>query len=166
MGKSNLAKQIQSPLQEKEKIVTGQEATAKILGKKQKLKLSWEQIAKGVGRHKIWTTAALFGQHPMAADEAESVIKILGFSGEEAEAVALALQEYPMASFCPTRSSSQSYLMSWPSESADRGCIARLVFTSSHTSVFPELRKHGSVLEEANGEPDFSAAVDSRMVCR
>lgn len=77
-------------------MITKQEATAKILAKKQKLKLSWEQIAKGVGRHKIWTTAALLGQHPMSAEETDSVIKILGFSGEDAEAVSLALQEYPM----------------------------------------------------------------------
>jgi cyanate lyase len=77
-------------------MITRQETTAKILGAKQKQKLSWEQIAKGVGRHKIWTTAALLGQHPMSAEEAASVIKILGFSGEEAEAVSLALQEYPM----------------------------------------------------------------------
>lgn len=77
-------------------MITKQEATAKILAKKQKLKLSWEQIAKGVGRHKIWTTAALLGQHPMSAEETDSVIKILGFSGEDAESVSLALQEYPM----------------------------------------------------------------------
>jgi cyanate lyase len=77
-------------------MITRQEATAKILGAKQKLKLTWEQIAKGVGRHKVWTTAALLGQHPMSEEEAASVIKILGFSGEEAESVSLALQEYPM----------------------------------------------------------------------
>ena len=77
-------------------MITRQEATAKILGAKQKLKLTWEQIAKGVGRHKIWTTAALLGQHPMSAEEAASVIQILGLSGEEAEAVSLGLQEYPM----------------------------------------------------------------------
>ena len=77
-------------------MITRPEATAKILGAKQKLKLSWEQIAKGVGRHKIWTTATLLGQHPMSAEEEESVIKILGFSGEEAQAVSSALQEFPM----------------------------------------------------------------------
>jgi cyanate lyase len=72
------------------------EATAKILAAKQKKKLTWEAIANAAGRHKIWTTAALLGQHPMSADEADSVIKILGFSGEEAELVFLALQEFPM----------------------------------------------------------------------
>lgn len=77
-------------------MITRQEATAKVFGAKQKQKLTWEQIAKGVGRHKIWTTAALLGQHPMSAEEAEAAIKIFGFSGEEAEAVSLALQEYPM----------------------------------------------------------------------
>ena len=77
-------------------MIARQEATTKILGAKQKLKLTWEQIAKGVGRHKIWTTAALLGQHPMSTDEAQSAVKILGFSGEEAEAVSSALQEFPM----------------------------------------------------------------------
>jgi cyanate lyase len=77
-------------------MITRAEATAKILGAKQKQQLSWEQIAKGVGRHKIWSTAALLGQHPMSAEEAESVIKILGFSGEDAQAVSSALQEFPM----------------------------------------------------------------------
>ena len=77
-------------------MITRPEPTAKILEAKQKLKLSWEQIAKGVGRHKIWTTAALLGQHPMSVEEPESVIKILGFSGEEAQGVSSALQEFPM----------------------------------------------------------------------
>jgi len=77
-------------------MITRQEATAKILGAKQKQKLSWEQIAKGVGRHKVWTTAALLGQHPMSAEEAESVVRILGFAEGEAQDVSLALQEYPM----------------------------------------------------------------------
>ena len=70
-------------------MITRQEATAKILGAKQKQKLTWEQIAKGVGRQQIWTTAALLGQHPMSAEEADSVIKILGFSGSEAEVVGI-----------------------------------------------------------------------------
>src|SRR5262245_66013067 len=77
-------------------MITRQEATAKILGAKQKQKLSWEQIAKGVGRHKVWTTAALLGQHPMSAEEAESVVRILGFAEGEAQDVSLALQEYPL----------------------------------------------------------------------
>jgi len=77
-------------------MLTREEATAKILAAKQKNKLSWEQIAKGVGRHKIWTTAALLGQHPMSAEESESVVKILGFAEGEAQEVSAALQEFPM----------------------------------------------------------------------
>src|SRR5262245_45059919 len=77
-------------------MITREQATAKILGAKQKLKLSWADIAKGVGRHKIWTTAALLGQHPMSAEEAESTVKILGFTEGEAQEVSSALQEFPM----------------------------------------------------------------------
>ena len=77
-------------------MITRQEAVAKILGAKQKQKLSWEQIAKGVGRHKIWTTAALLGQHPMSAEEAESAVKILGFVEGEARDILSTLQEFPM----------------------------------------------------------------------
>ncbi|MBI1998090.1 MAG: cyanase [Deltaproteobacteria bacterium] len=77
-------------------MLTREQATAKILAAKQKSKLTWEQIAKGVGRHKIWTTAALLGQHPMSAEESESVVKILGFAEGEAQEVSSALQEFPM----------------------------------------------------------------------
>jgi len=77
-------------------MLTREDATAKILAAKQRKKLTWEQISKGVGRHKIWTTAALLGQHPMSAEESESVVKILGFAEGEAQEVAAALQEFPM----------------------------------------------------------------------
>ena len=77
-------------------MLTRAEATAKILEAKQRKKLTWEQISKGVGRHKIWTTAALLGQHPMSAEESESVVKILGFAEGEAQEVSSALQEFPM----------------------------------------------------------------------
>ena len=77
-------------------MLTRSEATAKILAAKQKKKLTWEAIANAAGRHKIWTTAALLGQHPMSADEAEKAVKFLGLTEGEAEDISAALQEFPM----------------------------------------------------------------------
>ena len=77
-------------------MLTRDQATAKILEAKRKQKLTWEQLAKGIGRHKIWATAALLGQHPMSLEEAESAVKILGLAEGDAQAVSAALQEFPM----------------------------------------------------------------------
>ena len=49
-----------------QKVMTREEATAKILEVKQTKGLTWEEIATAVGRHTVWTTAALLGQHPMS----------------------------------------------------------------------------------------------------
>ena len=42
--------------------------------------------------HKDWTTAALLGQHPMSAEQADTVVDMLDLDSE----VALALQEIPL----------------------------------------------------------------------
>jgi len=69
-----------------------EEATQMILEAKKEKGLTFEVIAGKVGRHKVWTTAALLGQHPMSEDEADAATSILGLGPE----VAAALQEYPM----------------------------------------------------------------------
>ncbi|HET7480105.1 MAG TPA: cyanase [Rubrobacteraceae bacterium] len=69
-----------------------EEATQLILEAKREKSLTFEAIAKKVGRHKVWTTAALMGQHPMSAGEADAVVSLLGL---EPEVVAV-LQEVPM----------------------------------------------------------------------
>ena len=68
------------------------EATKQILEAKRAKGLTWEEIATSVGRHAVWTTAALLGQHPMSWEEAQAAARVLGFGPE----VALALQQYPM----------------------------------------------------------------------
>jgi cyanate lyase len=68
------------------------EATEQILEAKKKKGLTFDAIAQKVGKHKVWTTAALFGQHPMSAEEAETVVDLLALDSEVAEA----LQEIPM----------------------------------------------------------------------
>ncbi len=69
-----------------------EEATELILEAKREKGLTFEAIARKVGKHKVWTTAALYGQHPMSEDEAETVVDLLGLDPE----VAGVLQEFPM----------------------------------------------------------------------
>lgn len=69
-----------------------EETTELILEAKREKGLTFEAIARKVGKHKVWTTAALYGQHPMSEDEAETVVDLLGLDSE----VAGVLQEFPM----------------------------------------------------------------------
>ena len=73
-------------------MLTRQEATTQILTTKQEKELPFEAIAKAVGRHPVWVTAALMGQATMSAEEAERAVKALGLGPE----VALALQQIPL----------------------------------------------------------------------
>ena len=69
-----------------------EEATEQILEAKKQKGLTFEAIAQKVGRHKVWTTAALLGQHPMSAEEADAVGNLLDLDPEVSEA----LQEIPL----------------------------------------------------------------------
>ena len=72
--------------------MTREEATDLTLEAKDEKGLPFEAIAAQVGRHKVWTTAALFGQHPMNAEEADAVVDLLDLDDD----VAGALQRFPM----------------------------------------------------------------------
>jgi cyanate lyase len=69
-----------------------EEATERILEAKRKKGLTFSQLAHKVGRPKVWTTAALLGQHPMSAEEAQTACDVLGLGPE----IVAALQEIPM----------------------------------------------------------------------
>ena len=71
--------------------MTRYEATERILAAKQEKQLTYSDIAQAVGRHPVWVTAALLGQAPMTADEAEKAAAALGLTAD----VAVALQEIP-----------------------------------------------------------------------
>jgi cyanate lyase len=71
--------------------MTRDEATARILEAKAQKKLTFEAIAKAVGRHKVWVTSALLGQSTMSAEEAQKAAAVLGLGPD----VAAALQEMP-----------------------------------------------------------------------
>ena len=68
------------------------QATAAIAAAKQTKNLRYSQIESAVGRHPVWTTAALLGQQSMSAEEAQCVTDLLGLDTE----VAQALQECPL----------------------------------------------------------------------
>src|SRR2546428_13912741 len=76
--------------------MTRSDATHKILERKREKGLTFEAIAKAVGRHKVWVTAALMGQATMSKEEAERAVSVLGLGEGEASAVAATLQEPPM----------------------------------------------------------------------
>jgi cyanate lyase len=67
------------------------EATEMILAAKQRRGLTFAEIAKAVGRHKVWVTSALLGQSTMSAEEAAKAVEVLGLGPE----VANALQQIP-----------------------------------------------------------------------
>jgi cyanate lyase len=67
--------------------MTREEATQRILEAKQKKGVSFEEIAQAVGRHKVWTTAALLGQAPMSKEESERAVERLGLGADVAEAL-------------------------------------------------------------------------------
>jgi cyanate lyase len=76
--------------------ITREEATAQIVAAKKQKGLTFEQIAKAVGRHKVWVAAALMGQASMSKEEAEKAVGVLGLGERVASAVTAALQEPPM----------------------------------------------------------------------
>ena len=54
--------------------------------------LTFAEIAEKVGRHEVWTTAAIFGQAQMDLGEAQALAELLELGPE----VTAALQQHPM----------------------------------------------------------------------
>ncbi len=71
--------------------MTRHETTERILAAKREKGLTFADIAKAVGRHPVWVTAALLGQAPMTAEEAEKAAAVLGLGTD----VAMSLQTVP-----------------------------------------------------------------------
>jgi cyanate lyase len=67
--------------------MTRHEATETILDAKSARSISFEEIARAVGRNIVWTTAALLGQATMSKEEAEKVTACLGLGAPVAEAL-------------------------------------------------------------------------------
>jgi cyanate lyase len=73
-------------------MLTRQQATERILEAKKTKNLTFEAIAKAVGKHKVWVTSALLGQAPMAKEEAARATEFLGLGAD----VAASLSEIPL----------------------------------------------------------------------
>jgi cyanate lyase len=66
-------------------------ATEQILEAKRSQGVSFQDIADKIGRHVVWTTAALMGQATMSPEEAGIATDLLGLGPD----IAASLQEYP-----------------------------------------------------------------------
>jgi cyanate lyase len=71
--------------------MTRNECTAAIVAAVQARGLTYQAIADAVGRHVVWTTAALLGQATMDWTEAQKACEVLGLGPD----VAQALQQFP-----------------------------------------------------------------------
>ncbi len=67
------------------------ECTEAVLAAKQAKGLTWQEIADAVGRHVVWTTAALLGQATMHESEATRAAELLGLGSDVAES----LRQFP-----------------------------------------------------------------------
>jgi cyanate lyase len=63
--------------------MTRVELTERIVQAKLAKKISWKDLAQGIGRSEVWTTSALLGQQTMDADEAATAGRLLGLSNDE-----------------------------------------------------------------------------------
>ncbi|MGH9081544.1 MAG: cyanase [Acidimicrobiales bacterium] len=63
------------------------ECTEVVLEAKGRKGLTFQELADKVGRHEVWTTAAIMGQATMDASEAEALTGMLGLGTEVAEAL-------------------------------------------------------------------------------
>ncbi len=73
------------------------ECTEVVLEAQRRQGLTFQELADNVGRHVVWTTAAIMGQATMDTAEAEALIAMLGLGPEVAEA----LQQVPTKGSLP-----------------------------------------------------------------
>ena len=73
-------------------MISRAELTSQILDAKRSKKLSFESLAKAINRHPVWTAAAVYGQATCSAEEATTLLTLLGLDHEFAPI----LQEPPL----------------------------------------------------------------------
>ncbi|HEY1701581.1 MAG TPA: cyanase [Trebonia sp.] len=73
-------------------VLTKQDIADKIRIARVEKGLTWKKIAETLGKDPVWTVAALLGQHPLSAADAETVTALLGL--EPSAAVVLQLKPY------------------------------------------------------------------------
>jgi cyanate lyase len=74
--------------------MTREQLTQQILESKRSKRLSFAAIADALELDRVWTTAALLGQHPFDGESADKLVELLELPGD-ADASAV-LQEVPM----------------------------------------------------------------------
>ncbi len=72
-----------------------EECTEMILDAKQRTGITFQELADQVGRHVVWTTAAIMGQATMDAGEADALVAALDFDPLDGSEVAVGLQQIP-----------------------------------------------------------------------
>ena len=70
-------------------MMTKKEAAEAVRAAKARLKVTWAQLAEAIDRPLAWTTAALLGQHPMTADQADAAVALLDLGDDVREALQL-----------------------------------------------------------------------------
>ncbi|MCT2087749.1 cyanase [Micrococcus terreus] len=70
-------------------ILPKDQAAALINSARIRQEMTWASIADRLGTAPVWTTAALLGQHPMSAEQADAVCALLGLGSEVAESLRL-----------------------------------------------------------------------------
>lgn len=70
-----------------EPFVTKSEAAQIVKVARTRAGLTWAQVAEAIDRPAPWTVAALLGQHPVPAAEAQKVGELLGLDAEVVEAL-------------------------------------------------------------------------------
>jgi cyanate lyase len=70
-------------------MMTKQAAAQAVVAAKARLGLTWDLLAKAIGRPTAWTTSALLGQQPMTAQEAQAATTLLELGGDVSDALRL-----------------------------------------------------------------------------
>lgn len=70
-------------------ILSKSDAADLIVAAKIRREVSWADLAEAVGAPIVWTTAALLGQHPMTAEQAEAACGVLGLDATVVESLCL-----------------------------------------------------------------------------
>lgn len=75
--------------------MTRAEVTASLANARRASGLTYEEIAGKIGRHPVWTAAAMLGQGSFDAAEAATLLDLLGVEGPERAETEAILQEPP-----------------------------------------------------------------------
>jgi cyanate lyase len=68
--------------------MTRDEITAEVVAARIERGLSWQSLAEAIAKPVVWATAALLGQHPLARDDANIIVDLLGLPASAAAVLA------------------------------------------------------------------------------